>query len=166
MAWHVCRASDYALLRPAGRPVGIRCVDRAETGPDGFQCVRVHLFLHPFEEDLFFFPNMCLQTLAKSRQPLFKTGRWVLLKLSDSCPHVVVFFTQLAHQDGPVSEVFCHCGKEMLFFRLEVPSQIGSEEFENPVYLLSSICGPVRAWGLRPTKDQPLSHNKSVVVIT
>ena len=52
-----------------------------ETGPDGFQCVRVHLFLHPFKEDLFFFPNMCLETLAKSTQPLFKTGRGVLLKL-------------------------------------------------------------------------------------
>ena len=165
MAWHICRAPDYTLLRPAGRPVGIRCVDRAETGPDGFQCVRVHLFLHPFEEDLFFFPNMCLQTLAKSRQPLFKTSRGVLLKLSDSRPHVVVVFTQLARQDGPVSELFCHRGKDVLFFRLEVPSQIGSEEFENPVHLLSSIRGPVRSRGFRPTKNQPLSHNKSVVVI-
>ena len=136
-----------------------------ETGPDGFQGVRVHLFLHPFEEDLFFFPNMCLETLAKSTQPLFKTGRGVLLKLSDSRPHVVVFFTQLAGQDGPIPELFCHCGKEVLFFGLEVPSQIGPEEFENPVHLLSSIRRPVRSWGFRPTKDQSLSHNKSVVVI-
>ena len=108
---------------------------------------------------------MCLQTFAKSTQPLFKTGRGVLLKLLDSRPHVIVFFTQLAGQGGPISELLCHCGKEVLFFRLEVPSQIGPEEFEHPVHLLSSICGPVRSWGFRPTEDQPLSHNKSVVVI-
>ena len=65
---------------------------------------------------------MYFQTLAKSTQPFFKTGHGVLLKLTDSHPHIVVFFTQLAGQVVPMPELFRDCRKDVLFFRLEVPS--------------------------------------------
>ena len=109
-------------LRATGRIARIRSVDRAETGPHGFQCAWVHLLLHPFKQDPFFFPNVCLQTLAKSTQPFVKISRGVLLKLSDSRSHIVMFFTQLADQVVSVSELFRDCRKEVLFFRLEVSS--------------------------------------------
>ena len=52
-------------LCPTTRAVRIRWIECAETGAEGLQFGRIHLFLNPFEEDPLLFSNMVFQTFAE-----------------------------------------------------------------------------------------------------
>ena len=104
------------LSHSTGCPSGTRCVGGAQRGPHGFECASVHLFLHALKEDVFLFPNMCLQALSERGQAIFKTTHGVLFEIVDSGSQVVVFFPQLAHQVGPIPELSFRNGEKVFFF--------------------------------------------------